>query len=87
MSPKDKPVWELWEGDLPIVDQLSDDKDKHKAKQCLIRVLSMFEHGKDLTDMIPDAGPIPVGSLARTVIQLMGAGKASNIYSLVMRSR
>ena len=84
-SNKDKPVWELWEGELPTVDQLLDDKNKHKAKQCLIKVLSMFESAEDFADMIPDAGPIPVGSLAKTVIQLMGAGKASNIPSFVRR--
>jgi hypothetical protein len=83
----DKPVWELWEGELPTIDQLSNDKDSNKAKQCLIKVLSMFENAKDLTDAIPDVGPIPVGSLAKTVIQLMGAGKASNSPYLVRNFR
>jgi dTDP-4-dehydrorhamnose reductase len=86
-SGKDKPVWELWEGELPTVDQLSNDKDTNMAKQCLIKVLSMFEDAKNLTDVTPNFGPIPVGLLAKTVIQLMGAGKASNRSCLVRSSR
>ena len=89
MSPssKNKPDLESWEAELPTVDQLSDDKDSNKAKQCLIKVLSMFEKAEGLAEAIPDCGPIPAGTLAKTAIQLMGAGKASNIPYLVRSFR
>jgi hypothetical protein len=77
-SNRNKPAWEKWEGELPIIDNL--DNEPTKAKNYLVKILSIVEAGKDFTDLIPDAGPIPVGSLVKVVVQLMSTGKVSFVY-------